>query len=195
MPASTARNSPAAYSEPNDRQAGTLVMTERWWRDRYDDIEKQGYRLRPRYHPQWVPSWSKTGKDFYTAEDGQATIVRAFAFISCPSPYMPALVEGSNGRDSHTRWPSRHAQESPPRRRASRIEYQPAFLVAREFQEPRQSLCAAAGRYRTVGALRIPKVDGVSALTTFQPTTDPNIWGVYRLFHSNMRGETTFHKT
>jgi hypothetical protein len=51
-------------------------MTERWWRDRYNDIEKQGYKLRRRYHPQWEPSWRKTGKDFYTAEDGQATIVR-----------------------------------------------------------------------------------------------------------------------
>ncbi|KAI9450983.1 hypothetical protein BJY52DRAFT_1125539 [Lactarius psammicola] len=49
-------------------------MTERWWRDRYNDIAEQGYRLRPRYNPQWGPSWFKTGKDFYTTEDGQATI-------------------------------------------------------------------------------------------------------------------------
>ncbi|KAF8265700.1 kinase-like domain-containing protein [Lactarius quietus] len=76
MSASTARTGPA-YNEPNDRQAGTLVMTERWWRDRYNDIEKQGYKLRRRYHPQWEPSWPKTGKDFYNAEDGQATILRA----------------------------------------------------------------------------------------------------------------------
>ncbi|KAI9451008.1 kinase-like domain-containing protein [Lactarius psammicola] len=76
MPASTARNN-IAYNEPNDRQAGTLVMTERWWRDRYNVISERGYRLRPRYHPQWEPSWSKTGKDFYTVEDGQATILRA----------------------------------------------------------------------------------------------------------------------
>ncbi|KAH8987525.1 hypothetical protein EDB86DRAFT_3245740 [Lactarius hatsudake] len=73
VPATTATNS-FAYNEPNDRQAGTLVMTERWWADRYNEIAEQGYRLRPRYHPQWEPSWFKTGKDFYTVEDGQATI-------------------------------------------------------------------------------------------------------------------------
>ena len=78
------------YIEPTERQAGTLVMTEHWWRDRYNDIEKQGYRLRPRYQPQWEPSWLKTGKDFYSAEDGQATIVRVFAFFTFPLPYTPA---------------------------------------------------------------------------------------------------------
>ncbi|KAI9432584.1 kinase-like domain-containing protein [Lactarius indigo] len=76
MSASTARDT-FAYNEPNNRQAGTLVMTERWWGDRYDDIAERGYMLRPRYRPQWEPSWLKTGKDFYTVEDGQATILRA----------------------------------------------------------------------------------------------------------------------
>jgi hypothetical protein len=89
MSSSTARNG-TAYAERNDRQAGTLVMTEVWWRDRFTDIEKQGYRLRPRYHPRWEPSWTKTGKDFYSAEDGQATIVRVFSFFAFPPPYTPA---------------------------------------------------------------------------------------------------------
>ncbi|KAI0296110.1 kinase-like domain-containing protein [Multifurca ochricompacta] len=65
------------YSEPRNRQPGTLVMTERWWGDRYDEIENHGYRLRPRYHPQWQPSWLELGKDFYAVEDGQPTILRA----------------------------------------------------------------------------------------------------------------------
>ncbi len=89
MPANTAARNGFAYNEPNDRQAGTLVMTERWWRDHYNVISERGYRLRPRYHPQWEPSWFKTGKDFYTVEDGQATIVRIIAFLAYPSPYMP----------------------------------------------------------------------------------------------------------
>ncbi|KAI0284426.1 hypothetical protein BC826DRAFT_1056327 [Russula brevipes] len=46
-----------------NRQAGTLVMTERWWRDHYREIAQNGYRLRPRYHPHWRPSWYKSGKD------------------------------------------------------------------------------------------------------------------------------------
>ena len=86
MSSSTARNG-TANVEPNDRQAGTLVMTELWWRDRYTDLEKRGYRLRPRYHPQWQPSWPRTGQDFYNAEDGQATIVRIFAFLTFPLSY------------------------------------------------------------------------------------------------------------
>ena len=65
-------------------------MTESWWRDRYSVIAERGYGLRPRYHPRWEPSWFKTGKDFYTAEDGQATIVRVFAFLTCPSSDIPA---------------------------------------------------------------------------------------------------------
>ncbi|KAH9166399.1 hypothetical protein EDB89DRAFT_2232929 [Lactarius sanguifluus] len=75
MSSSTATNG-FTYNEPN-RQAGTLVMTERWWGDRYNEIAERGYKLRPRYHPEWEPSWFKTGKDFYTVEDGQATILRA----------------------------------------------------------------------------------------------------------------------
>ena len=72
-------------------------MTERWWRDRYTDIEKQGYRLRPRYHPHWEPSWSKVGRDFYNAEDGQATIVRVVTSLTFASPHVTSQVEGSNG--------------------------------------------------------------------------------------------------
>lgn len=60
-------------------------MTERWWRDRYDEIAERGYELRPRYRPNWQPSWLKSGKDFYNVEDGQATIVRLPAIIFFPS--------------------------------------------------------------------------------------------------------------
>jgi hypothetical protein len=74
-------NNAYAYGEPPNRKAGTLVMTERWWRDRYDDIANHGYQLRPRYHPHWEPSWLKSGKDFYAVEDGQPTIVRLALLI------------------------------------------------------------------------------------------------------------------
>ncbi|KAH9023964.1 hypothetical protein EDB85DRAFT_2075234 [Lactarius pseudohatsudake] len=48
-------------------------MAGHWWRDHCNDIADRGYRLRPRYHPQWEPSWFNKGKDFYTVEDGQVT--------------------------------------------------------------------------------------------------------------------------
>ena len=79
MSAIVARN---AYNEANDRQAETLVTTERWWKDRYNDIANQGYMLHPRYHPEWEPSWFKTKKDTSTVEGGQVTMVRVVAFLS-----------------------------------------------------------------------------------------------------------------
>jgi hypothetical protein len=69
-----------AATAPN-RQVGALVTTEQWWRDRYSEIAEHGYQLRPRYHPNWQPSWLKSNKDFYTVEDGQATIVRVAVII------------------------------------------------------------------------------------------------------------------
>jgi hypothetical protein len=57
------------------REIGGLFRTEMWWRDHYRDLEAHGYRLRPRYHPDWQPSWKMSGKDFFDAEDGQPTIV------------------------------------------------------------------------------------------------------------------------
>jgi hypothetical protein len=117
------------YSEPNDRQAGTLVMTERWWREHYDEIAEHGYKLRPRYHPQWQPSWLTSGKNFYSVEDGQATIVRIVVF--CLRLFFSTLMtaEGSDGCHPNTRQPPGHAQESSPGRWATRIEDQPAILV------------------------------------------------------------------
>jgi hypothetical protein len=62
-------------SYPSTRLAGTLVKSEEWWRDHYIDIRRHGYELRPRYDPIWEPSWIESKRDFYKAEDGQATIV------------------------------------------------------------------------------------------------------------------------
>jgi hypothetical protein len=82
MPSFRINNNVNVYSESPGRKPGTLVMTERWWRDRYDAISSRGYELRPRYRPDWEPSWLKSGKDFYTVEDGQPTIVRLTLLIS-----------------------------------------------------------------------------------------------------------------
>ena len=34
-----------------------LDLSEIFWRDQYDWLLKSGYKLRPRYHPNWAPSW------------------------------------------------------------------------------------------------------------------------------------------
>jgi hypothetical protein len=66
----------ASLSELPRRQIGGLFRSEMWWQDRYRDLEAHGYRLRSRYSPGWQPSWLRSGKDFFDAEDGQPTIVR-----------------------------------------------------------------------------------------------------------------------
>ena len=70
------------------REIGCLVDGEVWWRDRFSDIEFLGYRLRPRYHPNWQPSWKASGQDFFTAEDGLATIVSTSTLCAV----LPALT-------------------------------------------------------------------------------------------------------
>ncbi|THH20215.1 hypothetical protein EUX98_g8621 [Antrodiella citrinella] len=40
---------------------GELQQPERVWRDRYFFLKECGYTLRPRYHPEWKPSWLGTG--------------------------------------------------------------------------------------------------------------------------------------
>ena len=54
-----------------------IFKSEEWWRDHYYDIYLRGYELRYRYRPDWEPSWTKSGKDFFNVEDGQPTIVSA----------------------------------------------------------------------------------------------------------------------
>jgi len=76
-PPSSASQSNERQGESGTRQRGTLVKSEVWWRDHYYVILERGYKLRPRYHPLWEPSWKELKKDFFAVEDGQATITRA----------------------------------------------------------------------------------------------------------------------
>lgn len=91
------------------REIGTLFDSELWWRDQYQAIEGQGYVLRPRYHPNWRPSWKRSGKDFFTAEDGQPTLVS----IVCLVVYhvYTFLVANSDGRNACVGRETSHVQE------------------------------------------------------------------------------------
>ncbi|KAI0669474.1 kinase-like domain-containing protein [Trametes maxima] len=46
-----------------------LLPSEVRWRDRFRFLEKEGYSLRPRYHPKWTPSWTGTNLDPEFCED------------------------------------------------------------------------------------------------------------------------------
>ena len=46
-----------------------LLPGEEFWRDHQVWLQEQGYMLRPRYHPDWEPSWKRKNIEFYEAED------------------------------------------------------------------------------------------------------------------------------
>jgi len=81
------------------RESGTLFGSELWWREHYHDIEDQGYVLRPRYHPNWVPSWKKSGKDFFRVEDGQPTLVSVSSIFVMLHRTNLILAPHCDGRD------------------------------------------------------------------------------------------------
>ncbi|EED86080.1 predicted protein [Postia placenta Mad-698-R] len=49
---------------------GGLGIAEFYWRDHQLWLQKCGYMLRPRYKPDWVPSWLGTKKHLFGCEDG-----------------------------------------------------------------------------------------------------------------------------
>jgi hypothetical protein len=71
----TASSSQDSFAPRKNGDAGMIYPSELWWKDNYDMIKRCGYELRPRYSPDWEPSWITTGKDFFTVEDGQPCLV------------------------------------------------------------------------------------------------------------------------
>ncbi|KIJ18440.1 hypothetical protein PAXINDRAFT_167041 [Paxillus involutus ATCC 200175] len=62
----------AAFGETHKPRKGKLSEPEIWWRDHYQWLENSGYLLRPRYAPDWTPSWEGTKKEWFECEDGRA---------------------------------------------------------------------------------------------------------------------------
>ena len=75
----------------NQRAAaeGTLSSFELFWRDRYDWLLSTGYQLRPRYKPDWTPSWKGTNKTRLQCEDGIPAAVRLFIRLSATGTQPP----------------------------------------------------------------------------------------------------------
>src|SRR5882724_9621840 len=59
---------------PRDRER--VVLSEQFWTDHQKWLQSRGYMLRPRYSPDWVPSWRGTTKFSYSCEDGIPKYVR-----------------------------------------------------------------------------------------------------------------------
>lgn len=50
----------------------TLLPFEIFWCDHQEWLAEKGYMLRPRYRPDWVPSWKGIGDNHVFYEDGVA---------------------------------------------------------------------------------------------------------------------------
>ncbi|KAJ7680932.1 hypothetical protein DFH06DRAFT_1278703 [Mycena polygramma] len=61
----------ASSSVSGDSEEGGLATAEIFWRDHQVWLKDCGYMLRPRFRPDWVPSWRETGKDYEKCEDGE----------------------------------------------------------------------------------------------------------------------------
>ncbi|OCB90757.1 hypothetical protein A7U60_g2001 [Sanghuangporus baumii] len=70
------------FSEPFkiDWSLYDLAGYEIWWRDRYSLFESQGYRLRDRLRPGWIPSWASNPKRH--PEDHEDTASSDHPFIT-----------------------------------------------------------------------------------------------------------------
>jgi hypothetical protein len=132
------RTTDGSGSHMSTRRAGTLVKTEEWWRDHYYAIERHGYKLRPRYHPPWEPSWIKSKKNFYEVEDGQASGVRSSHFLYIPLLNWCQKGESCDGRHSRTRWPPSYTQEGTSRNGLRTLDLPPILLcrTRRGWSEP-----------------------------------------------------------
>ncbi|KAJ6602638.1 hypothetical protein DFH09DRAFT_899771 [Mycena vulgaris] len=53
----------------NRRYSQPRYSYEQFWVDTQPFLLAQGYELRPRYHPHWVPSWTLTRKPYNQHED------------------------------------------------------------------------------------------------------------------------------
>ncbi|KAL4063905.1 hypothetical protein V8B97DRAFT_1989976 [Scleroderma yunnanense] len=60
----------AAFGDAPPLEEGHLAEPEVWWSQHFQWLKDCGYLLRPRYAPDWIPSWQGTNKDSLLCEDG-----------------------------------------------------------------------------------------------------------------------------
>lgn len=78
------------FDVPAPLDVNQLAPNEIWWSQHFDWLKDRGYLLRPRYAPNWVPSWKGTKKDRFVCEDGNVPMVSSLKqscvpFVSSPT--------------------------------------------------------------------------------------------------------------
>jgi hypothetical protein len=64
------------FGQERNHRPGALSANETWWCQQYLWLKSQGYLLRRRYAPDWVPSWEGTQRNPFDCEDGHCVHVR-----------------------------------------------------------------------------------------------------------------------
>ena len=64
-----------AFGEVHTPRNGRLAEYETWWSQHYEWLKEQGLLLRPRYAPDWVPSWQGKKLDSFLYEDARGSEV------------------------------------------------------------------------------------------------------------------------
>jgi len=67
-----------AFGEVHIPWDGGLVEYETWWSQHYEWLRDQGFLLRSRYAPDWVPSWQGKELDLLWYEDARGSEVGTF---------------------------------------------------------------------------------------------------------------------
>ena len=62
-------------------EEGGLDGGEAFWRENYQFLLDHGYQLRPRYSPDWVPSWIGTSKHPRNFEDSIYLAVSSYNLL------------------------------------------------------------------------------------------------------------------
>ena len=72
-----------SHKYTSDKLPWGLFADEYQWVKMQPWLAQQGYMLRPRYHPDWIPSWLGTGRDEGGFEDAAPAPVCALTY-----PYL-----------------------------------------------------------------------------------------------------------
>ncbi|KAM5533182.1 hypothetical protein V8D89_013138 [Ganoderma adspersum] len=73
-PSSEAKAATQPHPLSNTALQFGLFKDEFFWRDHQPWLADSGYMLRPRYRPEWEPSWLKSKKNPLVCEDGQSPL-------------------------------------------------------------------------------------------------------------------------
>jgi hypothetical protein len=100
LPMSKASARPKIIREPPNPDIVKLTINEIWWRDHQKWLETKGYMLRPRYRPDWQPSWLTNGEYWYNCEDSRGlnvclSVIRA-DYCANWSSQRPYLLDATN---------------------------------------------------------------------------------------------------